>query len=313
MLLLKRYLVQNSTCSAGDNTLLRLLATLALSALLSLNALTASAQPASSASDRPKASAKSQPQGKHLTLAVSEGTSGSIDPLEAVAKYRPLADVLGKAIGQSVVVTLVRSFEALEEGMKKDAFDLVMARPSDYPGRGVRDYGYSLVATSKPDGQCYFLVEKSSPLKKLSEVKGKQIMFPEKIAYMTRFCAAEMRDHGVDIKKEQVKYAKEQGAVGWTVQNKLADVGGVASYAGVAKTWENSGQRILHKSVVQPYFPLIASKRVPSEKIEKMQKALASIGATDEGKKVLATIGIQGYNIESNERLLNLLKWLDKT
>ena len=310
-MLLRKYLPSNSICPTEGHSLFSL-STLVLVALLSVSVFSASAQPASKASSKSKAPAKSQPAGKHLILAVSEGTSGSIDPLEAVAKYRPLADVLGTAIGQQVIVTLVRSFDALEEGMKKDAFDLVMARPSDYPGRGVRDYGYSLIATSKPDGQCYFLVEKSSPLKKLSEAKGKQIMFPEKIAYMTRFCSAEMRDHGIDVKKEQVRYAKEQGAVGWTVQNKLSDVGGVASYAAVAKGWEKSGQRVLHKSVTQPYFPLIASKRVAPEKIAKMQKALANIGATDEGKKVLATIGIQGYNIESQERLLNLLKWLEK-
>ena len=29
-----------------------------------------------------------------------------------------------------------------------------MARPSDYPARGLRDYGYRYVASTKPDGQC---------------------------------------------------------------------------------------------------------------------------------------------------------------
>jgi ABC-type phosphate/phosphonate transport system substrate-binding protein len=247
-----------------------------------------------------------------LLLAVSEGTSGGIDAAEALAKYRPLADMLGKAVGQPVVVTFVRNFDALEEGMKADEYDLVMARPSDFPARGVRDYGYSLLATSKPDGQCYFIVHKDSPLRKIEDAKGKQIIFPEKIAYMTKFCSAELRDRGFDLGKEQIKYAKEQGAVGWTVENKLVDMGGVASYSGVAKNWEKNGNRILHKAPPQPYFPIIASKRLSADKIARLQKALGGLESSEEGKKALATIGIKGYNVEDSKRLLALLDWLEK-
>lgn len=272
---------------------------------------TKKAEPAKKAESAKKTDAAAQSKSR-LFLAVSEGTSGSINPNEAVEKYRPLADVLSKAASVPVVVSLVRSFEALEAGMKKGDFDLVMARPSDYPARGVRDYGYSLLATAKPDGQCFFIVEKSSPLKTIEEAKGKVIMFPEKIAYMTKFCQAELRDKGFNLATENLNYAKEQGAVGWSVESKLSDVGGVASYSGVAKNWEKNGNRVLHKAPQRPYFPLIAHKRVPADKAAKMQKALASLGDTDEGKKVLQIMGIQGYNIEDSKRLLDLLAWLEK-
>ena len=106
---------------------------------------------AAPAKPAPKKAAPTEAQGKgRLFLAVSEGTSGSINPNEAVEKYRPLADVLSKAAGVPVVVSLVRSFDALEAGMKKGDFDLVMARPSDYPGRGVRDYGCLLYTSPSP-------------------------------------------------------------------------------------------------------------------------------------------------------------------
>ncbi|MBL8523259.1 MAG: PhnD/SsuA/transferrin family substrate-binding protein [Betaproteobacteria bacterium] len=244
---------------------------------------------------------------------VSEGTSGGIDTAVAIDKYRPLADVMEKALGKQVVISFVRSFDALEAGMKKGEFDLVMARPSDYPARGVRDYGYTLVANSKPDGQCLFIVEKSSPLKTVNEIKGRNIIFPEKIAYMSKFCTAELRDKGINVATEKITYAKEQGAVGWSVENKLSEVGGVASYSGVAKNWEKGGQRVLHKSVPQPYSPLIAGKRIPADKLAKLKNALAELDKTDAGKKVLATIGIQGFNPESSERLLALLAWLEKS
>ena len=268
---------------------------------------------ASAQSAAAKAAPAAAKAGNRYIFGVSEGTSGGIDMAVAIDKYRPLAAVMEKALGKSVVISFVRKFEVLEAGMKSGEFDLVLARPSDYPARGVRDYKYSMVASLKPDGQCVFIVEKSSPLKTVADVKGKSIMLPEKMSYMSKFCAAELRDKGIIVARENVTYAKEQGAVGWTVENKLADVGGVASYSGVAKNWEKGGQRILHKSVPQPYSPLIASARVPADRIEKLKAALTGLDKTDEGKKVLETLGIQGFNPETPERLLALLAWLEKS
>lgn len=261
-----------------------------------------------------QAAAKSTPAAasNRLSFAVSEGTSGGIDPSQAIAKYRPLADLMEKALGKQIIVSLVRSFEALETGLKNDEFDLVIARPSDYPARGIRDYRYSLVATSKPDGRCVFIVEKNATLKTVADIKGKNVMLPEKISYMSKFCSAELRDKGINVATEKVIYTKEQGAVGWSVENRAADVGAVASYSAVAKNWEKSGHRILHNSAPQPYSPLIASARVSPELLAKLKAVLGDLDKTEAGQKALASAGIQGFNLESSARLLALLAWLEK-
>jgi ABC-type phosphate/phosphonate transport system substrate-binding protein len=247
-----------------------------------------------------------------FVFAVSEGTSGGIDNAAAIEKYRPLADRFEMILGKRVVVFFVRDFSALEAGMKKGEFDLVMARPSDYPARGIRDYGYRLAATAKPDGQCFLIVDKNSALKSIADAKGKRFQFPEKVAYMTRFCQAEIRDRGINLAKESVNYAKEQGTVGWTLDNGFADVGAVASYSGVAKSWESKGGRILHRSAPKPYSPIIAGKRVSADALKRISQMLAELDQGDAGKKVLSSIGVEGFNIESSARLLDLLKWLEK-
>ena len=112
---------------------------------------------------------------KPLVFAVSEGTSGGIDADTARAKYQPLADVLGRAIGGEVKVAFVREFSALEKGMKDNQYDLVLARPSDYPARGLRDYRYKFVATARPDGQCILIVHKDSPVKKTCRPQGQEL------------------------------------------------------------------------------------------------------------------------------------------
>lgn len=254
---------------------------------------------------------RAQPQAQQLVLGISEGTSGGLDHAQVIAKYQGLAEVVARAMKAKVSVVFAREFKQLEEGMQTGRFDFVMARPSDYPARGMRDYGYSYIASTKPDGQCFIIVPKGSTIKSIADVKGKRIVLPEQVAYMSRFCSAELRDQGIRLDKENVQFVREQAAVGFYLDNKFADVGGVASYSGIAKKWEKDGNRILHKSMAQPYFPLVAHKRIRPEQIKAMQAELLALPDSESGKEVLKRIGIQQFDTGSEARMRELLKWLD--
>lgn len=245
-----------------------------------------------------------------LTLGVSEGTSGGLDHAQVIAKYQGLANAIGQSLGYKVNVVFVREFKALEEGMKNGRFDFMMARPSDYPARGLRDYGYRYVASAKPEGQCHVVVPQDSPLKALPDLKGKRFVMPEQVSYMSRFCQAELRDQGIDIAHENVKYVREQGAVAFYLQNRFADVGTLASYSGAARQWEKDGHRVLHKSVAQPYFPLIAHGRFSDTQVAAVQKQLLALSADESGQTVLKTVGVQQFDTGTEKRLRDLLKWL---
>ena len=148
-----------------------------------------------------------------LSLAVSEGSSGGIDAATARKKYAPLAQRLEQALGDSVEVVFVREFAALEQGMKDGRYDFVVARPSDYPARGLRDHRYQYVANAETDGQCMLAVRADSPIETLDQLRGKTFVMPEEVAYMARFCRAELRDKGIDLAQENVFYVREQGAI----------------------------------------------------------------------------------------------------
>ena len=245
-----------------------------------------------------------------LVLAVSEGTSGGQDAVFVQAKFEGLAQAISKALGVPVQVLVAREFERLEQGMKDKRFDLVIARPSDYPARGIRDYGYSLVATAKPDGQCLFIARKgTAPFKSLKEISGKRISLPEETSYMARLCRAELREQGINVQTEQIKFHREQGAVAYAVENSFADIGGVASYSGVAKSWEKKGV-IVWRSRAQPYQPLVAGPDVTPAQVQKMRKLLDEISA-DPNSPMLKRLEIKGFDTAKNDRLLDLLKWIE--
>lgn len=255
------------------------------------------------------ASAQAQVQ-TELTLGVSEGTSGGLDHARVIAKYGGLADVIGRATKRKVQVVFAREFASLDDGIRSGRFDLVLARPSDYPARAMRDHGYQFVASARPDGHCLIITRKDSPLQSLAQSKGTRWVLPEQVSYMSKFCTAELRDRGITVAREKVQYVREQGAVTFYLDNKFADIGAIASYSGPAKSLEKSGFRILHKSGAQPYFPLVAGKRVSPEQVRAVQVELMNLPQSDSGREVLKTVGIQGFDTDAGERLRALLNWL---
>ncbi len=245
-----------------------------------------------------------------LVMGVSEGTSGGLDHAQVIVKYQGLADVIGRSIRRKVNVVFAREFSQLEEGMKTHRLDFVLARPSDYPARGIKLYGYRFLASARPDGQCLIIAGKDSGIRTVADLKGKRIVLPEQAAYMTKFCRAELRDQGIDLAREKVQYVREQGAVAFYIENKFADAGGVASYSGVAKKWVKDGQPVVHRSRTQPYFPLIAGPGINDAQRAEIRKALAAMAQTPADQPVLKTVGVEGFDIDSEARLATLLDWL---
>ena len=259
------------------------------------------------------ASAQPAAEPNEIVLGISEGTSGGTDHARVIAKYGDLAKVIGTATKQQVRVVFIREFAQLEEGMRSGRLSYVMARPSDFPARGVQDYGYHFVASGKPEGQCMLFVKKGSTIKTLDQAKGLRWVLPEQVSYMARFCTAELRDRGIAIGKEKVQYVREQAAVKFFLDNNFGDVGAVASYSGARKEFEKDGAVLLHKSVAQPYFPLIANARVSAANIAAIQKALLQLKDNEAGQATLQRIGINEFDVATEPRLRELLAWLAKS
>jgi ABC-type phosphate/phosphonate transport system substrate-binding protein len=254
--------------------------------------------------------AEPEPASRTIVLAVSEGTSGGIDAATAKRKYAPMAQRLSEALGARVEIEFVREFARLEAGMREDRFDLVIARPSDYPARGLRDYRYQFVATAKPEGQCMIAVKQGSAVTHLADLKSVTVVMPEKAAYMTRFCRAALRDEGVDLDKANVYYVREQGAIPFAIDNGIAGAGGMASYSGALRTWRAAGGGILFESRTQPYMPMVASARLSQADVGKVQQVLTGLSDSASGRGFLEQLRIDGFVTSEEARLRQLLDWL---
>jgi phosphonate transport system substrate-binding protein len=250
-----------------------------------------------------------QPQAR-LTLAINEGGAGSLTATDVVFLYAEFKQVVEKALGAPVTLVALRDMTSLRRSTETGASSFVMARPADVAAEAIRDHGYQAVVVSKEPAHALFIVNKDSPLKTIADIKGKSILTPDRYAYMWRIANAMMRDNKISIANERVRSMSDQAAIGWSMESGFFDVGVVASFSGVGRTWEKNGGRVIARSPELPNTPLIASPKIPAAQIQKLRAALVSLESTESGAAILKKIGVAGFKEASSQTFIDLIKWL---
>lgn len=255
-------------------------------------------------------SAKGAESDHRLIFAINEGAAGNLTATDILFRYESFKPYLEKALGTPITLVAVRSAKELRAALAKHAFDFVMSHPADALAEAVRDYGYQAVVVSTEPAHAYFIVQKDSPLKTIADVRGKSIVTPDRYAYMWRIANAMLRDNKIAMANEKVRTMNDQAAIGWSMEGGFFDVGVVASFSGVGRTWEKKGGRILARSPELPNTPMIASPRVSAAQIHKLRTALVSLDSAKNGPAILKSIGIPGFKEASSQSLLDLIAWL---
>ncbi len=248
---------------------------------------------------------------RQLILAVSEGGAGNVDAFEISTRYESFKQVIEKALGRPIALVAVRDIMVLRRSVETGAYALAIARPADALAEAIRDYGYQPVVASKENAQALFIVLKDSPLRTIADIKGKRIVTPDRYAYMWRMANAMMRDAGIPMAKEQVRNMRDQAAIEWSIKEGFFDVGVVASFSGVGRTWEKKGGRVIARSREGPNTPLIASSKLSAVQVEKIRSALIALNSSEGGAVILKQIGvIGGFKEASRAEFLDMLAWL---
>jgi ABC-type phosphate/phosphonate transport system substrate-binding protein len=245
-----------------------------------------------------------------VVLAINEGAAGSMTATDIVFRYEQFKQVVEKAIGTPVTLVAVRDARMLRKAVQTESFTLVLSRPADVLAEAVRDHGYQAVVVSQEPAHALFIVKKDSPLKTISDVKGKSILTPDRYAYMWRIANAMMRDNKISMASEQVRAMSDQAAIGWSMEGGFFDVGVVASFSGVGRTWEKNGGRVIARSPEVPNTPMIASQRIAPAQIQKLRSVLIALRTSENGAGILKDIGVPGFKEASSQSLIDLIAWL---
>lgn len=247
-----------------------------------------------------------------LLLGVNEGTSGSADFLQRQSKYRAFADYLGDAIKTQIKLESAQDLKSLKSNLASGRFDLLLVRPSHISATAMRDQKYALVAAVKGDAVTSFIVHKDSPLKGAADIAGKSIAMPDENAYPSHVGLAMLKEAKIKPETQNIRFFRSQEAVGYSVEQKLVDVGVVVSYSKVAKVWEDKGHRVLWKSKPLPFWSIIASPKLDQNTVSKVREALIKLNDTPEGEKILKEIGVSGFVAGKQQDYMDLLTYLNE-
>lgn len=256
-------------------------------------------------------SGPSQGAGGSLLFGVNEGTSSSMDAVFRRDKYADLTRYLTAAVGKEVRTETSNILPILMRNVERKRYDLLFVRPSHISAKAMRDFGYRMLVAAKGESKVHFIVKKDSPLKTLQDAKGKFIVMPDPLAYPTNLALAILRDAGIDTKVERIQLLDRQEAVGYTIEQQLADVGVVISYSKVAKEWEKGGGRFLLTKDKLPYWSVIVSSNVSEATAQKLREAFIALDKTPNGQAILKQIGVPGF-VEGNQKAyVDMLNWVE--
>lgn len=255
-------------------------------------------------------SANSGDAKSRVVLAINEGAAGNMTATDIAFRYEQFKQIVERAIGAPVTLAAVRDARMLRKSVQTGAFTLVLSRPADVLAEAVRDYGYQAVVVSQEPAHALFIVKKDSPLKTIGDVRGRSILTPDRYAYMWRIANAMMRDNKISMANEQVRSMSDQAAIGWSMEGGFFDVGVVASFSGVGRTWEKNGGRVIARSPELPNTPLIASQKITGAQIQKLRVALIGLRSSESGAAILKDVGVPGFKEASSQSLIDLITWL---
>jgi len=245
-----------------------------------------------------------------LILAVNEGAAGNVDATEIALRYESFKDAVQRTLGVPVSLVAVRDAKVLRGSVRTGSYSLVLSRPVDILAEAIRDFGYQPVVVSKETGYAFFIVPKDSPIRTIMQVDGKRIVTPDRYSYMWRIAAAMLRDNSIAIAKQDVRSMRDQAAIGWSMENGFFDVGVVASFSAIGRTWEKKGGRVIARSRDLVTVPLVASPRVSPAQIARLRAALTALDSSEQGAAILKQIGVSGFRETSPGPFLDLLSWL---
>ena len=187
-----------------------------------------------------------------------------------------------------------------------------MARPADYPARGVRDYGYRALMKGKGTGSIVFIADKNSDMKTLTDIVGRRIGVPEETAYAAKVAMVALAEQKVMLKDTKFTYHKEQEVIGYAVGAGMMDAGAVMTYSKVGREWEKNGGKVIYRGRNLPFQPFIASGKVSSTDAERVRARAIALSENLEGQAILKAAGLPAMEKLDDPRVLtDLLAYLD--
>lgn len=213
---------------------------------------------------------------------------------ELMQRYSPLADYLGEALGQPVVVRIGRNYQEHLAYIGKDKVDIAFMGPALYV-KMVAAYGKKpLIARLEVNGNPMFqgkiIVRKNAPIDNLEALLGKRFAFGDPASTMSHLVPRFMLwQAGITAEKlADYQFLGSHANVALSVLAGDFDAGAVKEE--VFYQFEAQGLKAIATTPLVSEHVFVTRSSLPLETIEAVKKALFRLRDTPEGQRILRGI-----------------------
>ena len=228
-----------------------------------------------------------------------------LNAVELFGMFNPVAEYLSRETGEKVSIVIPKDFDAFKAAVRAGQIDLGFCNSLIYVQiRKTLPIELLALSSEMKSGSKFrgiIIVRRDSPIKKVSDLKGKKLIFVEKDSaggYL--FQQLLLKKAGLDISKDVtlLPFAKKHDNVTQAVYNGVADAGGIREddLPKMKNKVNLANIRIIASSDPYPNWPMFATPGLNAEKARKIKDALLKLKVGDPNTaRVLKAAKLDGF------------------
>lgn len=213
-----------------------------------------------------------------------------VAPAKLAQAWMPLLERVSKESGVKLKFVTAPSISDFEQRLLQSGkADFTWCNPLDYVV-AAEQYGYQDIAReAKHPLKGIIVVKSDSPLKALTDLRGKRLVVPRGAFAAETLVQVELSRAGLGPKDVEVRVANSHDSAYLMVLS-----GQVEAAGGVLRTFKElrpeaqAGLRVLHTTQPTTPHPFSAHPRVPADVVKRVREALLKLGADPANSELLA-------------------------
>ena len=236
-------------------------------------------------------------------------------------RFTPLAEHLGKKVGQPVIIKVAQDYRDHIENIGKNEVHIALMGPVTYV-KMVKEYGLKpILACLETNKKTFFqgviITRKNSPIKSISDIEGKRFAFGDPNSTMSyiipRFMLLEA---GIPLKKlGSHSFLKNHCNVALGVLIGDYDAGAVKEE--VFNRYKERGLKTIARTPLTPEHIFVASNNLSAKTVQTLREALYNLKNETNGKEILSAIkqgltGMVPYEDANYKNLRKIMQTLEE-
>lgn len=224
--------------------------------------------------------------------------------VNTVKMFNPLMIYLGKKLNRKVRLVTAKDFRTFWEGVVKREYDIVHYNQYHYV-KSHKENGYDVILRNIEFGEDTIsgaiIVRKDSGINKVSDLKGKKIVFGGGPKAMQSYIVASylLQKNGLEKSAYESTFAKNPPNAIMSTFFKQSDAAGSGDKVLQLKVVKNQiridDMKYLVSGEQLPHLPWAVKKELPDELKMKIQKILHNLVGSKQGKLLLKKVRLDGF------------------